>query len=218
MQQIDVGFFQHGSVHAVHAKAALQQRQVKAFAVEGAKHIKLRQHGLDVFQQKALLGIITHKVLMHQKAVLRQISQSGQKRNRSRAAAEAGGFRIQIENAFRGEAFREHAGLHQLHHVHGNIPRAGDAFQREKLASVPAVVKHRRLRRGGGGLLRRVYRTKLVAQTQGHEISSFSSSLEVDLPSVPISPTGPAQEGQPCSQGQSLTICSAFSSSSRCIP
>ena len=52
----------------------------------------------------------------------------------------------------------------------------------------------------------------------GYQISSFSSSLEVDLPSVPISPTGPAQEGQPCSQGQSLTICSAFSSSSRCIP
>ena len=155
---------------------------------------------------------------MHQKAVICEIAQPGQKRYRSRAAAEAGGLRIQIENALRSKAFRKHAGLHQPHHVHGNVPCAGDAFQRKKLASVPAVVKHRRLRRGGGGLLRRVYRTKLVAQTQGHEISSFSSSLEVVLPSVPISPTGPAQEGQPCSQGQSLTICSAFSSSSRCIP
>ena len=188
-----MGQVQAGTVHPVHKEPAFQQRYVEGRSVESAQHVKLFQSGRDVPEQVRFLRIVPHEELMDLKALIRQPSQAHEKSDRA-AAAQAGGLRIQIENPPGIEIRRHLLFAHQGKGVPGQFPGAGKLLRRPVYRKVPAVTGSLfRLCRPARS--RPADRPKLVSQV--HSVSSFSRRIAVRLPSSPISPTGPTQEGQP---------------------
>ena len=131
---------------------------------------------------------------MHLKAVICQPAQANQKSHRA-ASAEAGGFRIHIQDSPGIKHLRHFFFTHQGKGIPCQLQGTGELLRRPvygKMAAVPCL------------LLRAVSRTvcsgaadcpQLIPEV--HFVSSFSRRIAVRLPSSPISPTGPTQEGHP---------------------
>lgn len=135
---------------------------------------------------------------MHQKTLRGQVAYTYQKSHRARPAAESRGFRIQVEDFLRVPAARaRYPGSMSRTISMGQFPGTGNRIQGQNTAIVPAIPEHRLRLYRRGGTAGAIHGAELIPQIQGHAISSFSSTLAVALPSVPISPTGPAQEGHP---------------------
>ena len=111
---------------------------------------------------------------------------------------------------------RQIQAAHPGHRVPAHLHRSGEFLHRpvyRQMPAVPAAGFRRSFSPRAGASS---HRPQLVPQV--HFVSSFSSRIAVALPSSPISPTGPTQEGQPCLQLQSCATCSAFSISISRMP
>jgi hypothetical protein len=79
---------------ARHLKTRLQQRPIKAFPVKRNQHTPLVQAIQNFKQERALVSVILHKVLLNNKTVVFPPADANQKRVGSRASGKTRGFRV----------------------------------------------------------------------------------------------------------------------------
>src|SRR5690348_4653510 len=82
-------------------EAGLQERQVKAAAVERHQTTRPLEQGGQRGQQRRLFVEIAHEMLDDDEAIAIEPPRPNQKRIRARAAGEAGGLRVEEEQALR---------------------------------------------------------------------------------------------------------------------
>src|SRR2546425_7293249 len=93
---------------ARHRIACFKQRPIKRFPIEGNQHVPRGHARGQLHQQRMLFAIVAHKKLLDLQSPGLPPGEADQKRVRSRATGQPGGFRVQEEPLrWVGETFGE---------------------------------------------------------------------------------------------------------------
>ena len=183
---------QAAPVHPVHEEPAFQQRHVERGTVERAQDVEPFQPGCDMLQQERLLRIVAHQKLVHFKSVVRQETRTHEK-GHGAASAQSRGLCIQVQDPPRIQFFRDLPVAHEPQCIRRQIQGVRKFLCRTVYREMAAV--RTGFRGGCPAFPGPAHCPELILQV--HFVSSFSRRTAVRLPSSPISPTGPTQEGHP---------------------